>query len=76
MLYGQEVVMKIIATVTDCGAVVHAGGSAESRSAIIDLGENLPPVLQEYLDNLKWAKEGPNRYTYKNLTFSILDDTV
>ena len=68
--------MKIIATVTDYGAVVHAGGSAESRSAIIDLGENLPPVLQEYLDSLKWAKEGPNRHTYKNLTLSILDDTV
>jgi hypothetical protein len=30
--------MKIVATVTDVSAVVHAGGRHESKSVIIDLG--------------------------------------
>ena len=66
--------MKIVATVTDCGAAANIGGGIESRSAVIDLGENIPEILKTYLASRKWAKEGENRYTYKDLSFSILDD--
>jgi hypothetical protein len=66
--------MKIIATVTNCAEAVHVGGGIRRRSTIIDLGNDLPPLLQKYLENRSWAKEGPNRYTYETLSFSILDE--
>lgn len=50
--------MKIVATVTNVDSVVHCGGHAESRSAIIDIPESLlPSLVLEYLANQKRAKE-------------------
>ena len=67
--------MKIVATVTDVGSVVHYGGDAESRSAIIDIPESLlPSLVLEYLANQKLAKEDKSYKTYNNLTFSILEE--
>lgn len=66
--------MKIVATVTNVGSVVHCGGHAESRSAIIDIPESsLPYLVLEYLANRKHAKE--NKYwSYEDLSFSILEE--
>jgi len=67
--------MKIVATVTDAGGVVHAGASIEARSAIIEIPDaNIPSVVRRYLTNRKWAAEGPNRHTYEYLTFSIYEE--
>lgn len=66
--------MKLIATVTDCADLINAGGGVEARSVIIDLGEDLPPLLKRYLETRKWAAEGPNRYTYESLSFSVLEE--
>jgi hypothetical protein len=72
---GGGEVMKIVATVTDVGAVIHAGGAAESRSCIIDIpNEALPELLKRYLANKKWASEQPNRCSYQDVTFSLLDE--
>jgi hypothetical protein len=66
--------MKIVATVTNWGSVVHYGGDAESRSAIIDIPESLlPSLVLEYLANQKHAKENKS-HTYADLSFSILDE--
>lgn len=66
--------MKIVATVTNVASVVHCGGRAESRSAIIDIPESLlPSLVLEYLANQKRAKENKS-YTYDDLSFSILDE--
>lgn len=66
--------MKIVATVTNVDSVVHCGGHAESRSAIIDIPESLlPSLVLKYLANQKHAKE--NKYdTYEDLSFSILEE--
>lgn len=68
--------MKIVATVTDVGAVVHAGGRAESRSCIVEIPDShLPPLL---LKTLAWRKEvkerGEGHYSYDQITFSLLDE--
>uniref|UniRef100_A0A6M3JYQ2 Uncharacterized protein n=1 Tax=viral metagenome TaxID=1070528 RepID=A0A6M3JYQ2_9ZZZZ len=66
--------MRIIATVTDAGGVVNAGASIESRSAIIEIPDNaVPEIIKRYFASEKWASEGANRYTYKYLTFSLLE---
>ena len=66
--------MKIVATVTNWGSVVHYGGDAESRSAIIDIPESLlPPLVLKYLDDQKSAKENKS-CTYEDLSFSILEE--
>lgn len=66
--------MKIVATVTNVASVVHCGGHAESRSAIIDIPESLlPPLVLKYLANQKRAKED-GFCTYDDLSFSILDE--
>lgn len=66
--------MKIIATVTNCGDYIHAGGGVQSNSCVIELPEPLPPLIQKYLASVKWASEAKNRYTYKALSFSILNE--
>lgn len=67
--------MKIVATVTNVDSVVHCGGHAESRSAIIDIPESLlPSLVLEYLANQKRAKENKAYKTYNDLSFSILDE--
>ena len=66
--------MKIVATVTDVSAVVHAGGRPESKSVIIDLGEALPKLILDYLRDKEHEKTISNHYSYKNLEFSILED--
>ena len=66
--------MKIVATVTSVGSVVHCGGHAESRSAIIDIPESsLPSLVLEHLANRKHAKENKS-WLYEDLSFSILEE--
>jgi len=66
--------MKIVATVTNCADAAHIGGNPESNSCIIDI-ENIPPLIQKYLKNKKWAEGGTNRYTYESISFSLLDES-
>lgn len=67
--------MKIVVTVTDVGSVVHAGGSAESRSAIIEIPDSsVPEIVKQYFKSKKWASEEKNRHCYKDLSFSLLEE--
>ena len=66
--------MKIVATVTDVGSVVFAGGNPESKSAIIDIGDNLPKIVREYLRESAKSKEIENYHCYKTLSFSLLEE--
>lgn len=66
--------MKIVATVTDCGDAVNAGGGVERRSCLIDLPEPPPKIIRQYLESIEHTKSGLNIYSYKTLSFSILDE--
>lgn len=66
--------MKIVATVTDVSDAVHAGGNAESKSVVIDLGEALPKLILDYLRDKEQEKTIPKYYSYRTLRFSILED--
>ena len=67
--------MKIVATVTNIADVVHGGGVPENRSAIIELRDDqIPELIREYLDLEEWASQGKNRFTYRSLQFSILEE--
>jgi hypothetical protein len=68
--------MKLVCTVTDVSAVVHAGGSPESASAIIEIpDEELPQIVKYYLANVRSVKENPKSGTnYSQLSFSILQE--
>lgn len=68
--------MKIVCTVTDVSAVVHAGGSPEAVSAIIEIPEDqIPPIVREYFECVEWVKNNPkNRVCYSQLSFSILQE--
>jgi len=67
--------MKIVATVTDVGSVIHAGGRAESVSAIIEIPDNsVPEIIKQYFKSKKWASEEKNQHFYKDLTFSLLEE--
>lgn len=59
--------MKIVATLTDVAGVVHANGSPESRSYIIEIpNENVP---QPILDHINYSED---KITYSYLYFSVL----
>jgi hypothetical protein len=68
--------MKLVCTITDVGAVVHAGGSAEAISAIIEIPEEqLPRVVKQYLEAVKRAGVDPHRNpNYCQISFSILQE--
>ena len=69
--------MKLVCTVTDVGAAVHAGGAPESSSAIIEIpDEQLPRIVKQYFEKVRWANENPkSRSNYSQLSFSILQET-
>jgi hypothetical protein len=67
--------MKIVATVTDVGHVVHAGGKPESKSSIITIPDDqIPTIIKKYFKNREWASKSENRYTYESLHFSLLEE--
>ena len=66
--------MKIVVTVTDVASVVYAGGSPESKSGVMELGDDLPKVLLDYLRDRKHCKENPRYECYKTVSFSILEE--
>ena len=66
--------MKLVATVTNCEHRAGAGGDIERRSAVIDIGDDLPSIVLKYLAHKKWVEENPTRFNYETLTFSILEE--
>ena len=68
--------MKLVCTVTDVAAVVHAGGSPETKSAIIEISDDrLPTIVHKYFECVEWAKNNPsNGACYSQLTFSVLQE--
>lgn len=67
--------MKIVATVSDFGAAINIGGNVEYRSAIIKIPDDqVPELVKKYFQDLKWAKEAPNRNLYGTLSFSLLEE--
>ena len=63
--------MKLIATICDCGHVVHAGGEPERTSYEIDIPDDkLPRALLDYVKQKQAEDKGT--WCYKSVTFSIL----
>jgi len=68
--------MKIVVTLVDCSGAVCAGGGVERESAIIEIpDDSLPALVKKYKKDRRWASEGPNRYTYQSLEFSVLNNS-
>jgi hypothetical protein len=68
--------MKIVATISDCGAAVNCGGEVTKVSVVIEVPwSSLPPLLQHYLtgrDNARENKQG----TYEDCSLSILEEAI
>ena len=60
--------MKLVVTVSDAVHVANVGGELDRVSAIIDLGDNIPPILKEYMQKPKPC--------YLSVSFSILDEST
>jgi hypothetical protein len=58
--------MKLVVTVSDAAHLVNAGGELERTSAIIDIGNDLPLILKQYMGC---------KPHYLSVSFSILDET-
>ena len=62
--------IKIIATITDCGMSANIGGDPIRRSEIIDIPtQNIPPDLKRYLENPEYRK-------WSTLSFSLLKENT
>ena len=74
--------MKLVVTVADAGMACNIGGSVEMHSAIIELKEPLPLIVQGYFAEMarvkKYNADNPKNKQgfYQSLVFSILSDEV
>jgi hypothetical protein len=66
--------MKIVATVTDVNPVIHAGGSPDISSGIIEIPDDkIPRIVNGYFESKAWAKEH-NKPFLIQITFSLLEE--
>lgn len=66
--------MKIVCTITDVSAVVHAGGQPESMSCILDVpDESLPRLLKKEFENRAWNRAHDKPF-YSSIALSVLED--
>jgi hypothetical protein len=65
--------MKIVATVTDCGDMIHTGAPLTAKSSIINIpDECVPEIVRDYFKNLAWMREDmEHRSSYRSLSFSL-----
>jgi len=66
--------MKIVATLTNVGGVVHVGAGIDTKSVIIEIPEPLPPLLKRYLESVEWGIEH-DKPIYDYLSFSLLEES-
>ena len=71
----SEKTLLIVATVSYGDEALHFGMPVERRSAIIEIpADKVPRIVQQYFENMEWAREKAGRSSCSTLSFSILEE--